>query len=219
MMHFMQKKDNRQIESIFTKIFKENVWHGKDSISGTGSEHMQTEVIVGEVPRLFTAMGIKAVLDIPCGDFHWMQKIDLGGINYLGADIVRDLIDGNMRKFTKENINFSCLDLTCDPLPQVDLIICRDCLVHFSYAHIGQALRNVSRSNSKYLLTTTFPDRTTNCDIPTGDWRPLNLEKPPFNLPSPIKLMNEGCTEFEGAFKDKSMGLWKIDDLKIPGLI
>lgn len=32
---------------------------------------------------------IKSILDIPCGDFSWMKKIELDGIEYIGADIVK----------------------------------------------------------------------------------------------------------------------------------
>jgi hypothetical protein len=47
----------------------------------------------------------------------------------------------------------------------------------------------------------------------TGDWRPLNLERPPFNFPPPAELLAEGCTEAEGRFLDKCLGLWAIKDL------
>lgn len=49
----------------------------------------------------------------------------------------------------------------------------------------------------------------------TGDWRPLNLERPPFNFPPPAELLAEGCTEAEGRFLDKSLGLWAIKDLVV----
>jgi SAM-dependent methyltransferase len=216
---FKNKEDEAQkSESIFTQIFEDNKWHGTDSISGTGSDCVQTRIIIDELPKLFKELGIKSLLDIPCGDFHWMQKVDLGGIKYLGADIVKELINENRRRTSKENIDFIHLNLTLDPLPEVDLVLCRDCLVHLSYEHIFLALRNLSQSKSKYLLTTTFPDRSGNCDIPTGDWRPINLEKAPFNLKRPLRIINEGCTEFDGAFKDKSLGLWRIDDI-LQGLV
>jgi len=57
--------------------------------------------------------------------------------------------------------------------------------------HVGKdaprdnVLRNIRRSGSAYLLVTTFPDRKENVDIITGNWRPLNMEKPPFNFPRP----------------------------------
>ena len=66
------------------------------------------------------------------------------------------------------------------------------------------------------MLTTTFPGTQTNADLgPEDIWRTLNLERPPFNLPPPVRLINEECTEDEGAYADKSLGLWLLQDLKL----
>jgi hypothetical protein len=46
-----------------------------------------------------------------------------------------------------------------------------------------------------------------------GKWRPLNMQLPPFNFPNPICIINEKCTEGEGEFKDKSLGLWRLKDI------
>jgi hypothetical protein len=59
-------------------------------------------------------------------------------------------------------------------------------------------------------LTTTFPGCASNEDIVTGDWRPLNLQLAPFNLPAPDLLINEQCTEGGNLFADKSLGLWRL---------
>jgi hypothetical protein len=92
----------------------------------------------------------------------------------------------------------------------VDLIFCRDCLVHFSHRLLRKAVNNIKRSQSRYLLTTTFPGRLTNAGIVTGHWQPLNLCAPPFNFPHPIRLLDEG---HPAPYQDKSLGLWRIDDL------
>ena len=64
------------------------------------------------------------------------------------------------------------------------------------------------------LLATTFTGRTENLDIATGgDWRPLNLQIPPFSFPPPLRLVNEGCTEGRNMFTDKSLGFWRLADL------
>ena len=39
------------------------------------------------------------MLDIPCGDFYWMKEVDLKDIEYIGADIVDELIKKNNDKF------------------------------------------------------------------------------------------------------------------------
>jgi hypothetical protein len=106
------------------------------------------------------------------------------------------------------------LNLLTDKIPQVDLILCRDCLIHFSYADIFRALKNICDSKSEYLLTTTFTERKINRDITTGNGHLINLEIAPFNFPAPLKSIIEGCTEDFGANKDKALGLWRVADIE-----
>ena len=70
------------------------------------------------------------MLDIPCGDFYWMSKLDLKQIIYTGADIVEKLIKENLNKYKSKNINFINLDLVNSKLDYYDLIFNRDCLVY-----------------------------------------------------------------------------------------
>jgi len=204
----------RAAEDVFTDIYAKNAWGGSDSFSGTGSDLHQTRVIAREIPGLLSDLGAASMLDVPCGDFHWMSRVDLTGIDYTGADIVDALIAANQQRHGRAGLRFRRLNLISDPLPRVDLVFCRDCLVHLPFADIWAALRNIGRSRSEYLLTTTFTDRTANDDIAMGDWRPLNLECAPFLLPPPVRVINEGCTEGDGFFGDKSLGLWRVADIR-----
>jgi hypothetical protein len=95
----------------------------------------------------------------------------------------------------------------------VDVIFCRDALVHFSFSDVFRALDNIISSNSTYLITTTFVDRNKNTDILTGQWRPLNLQAHPFDFPAPIATIDERCTEGDGSWGDKSLGVWRISEL------
>lgn len=203
----------RQSQETFLKIFRENKWGDKHSVSGTGSNSEQSKVIVQALPALFSSLGVRTFLDLPCGDFYWMKDVDLTDIHYTGGDLVPELVKQNQEKFGSDRIQFSRINLLVDRLPQVDLILCRDCLVHLSFAEGLRALRNICASESTYLLTTTFPGHPDNRDILTGGWRTLNLQAPPFSLPPPLQLINEGCMEAPDV-ADKSLGLWKIEDIK-----
>lgn len=205
---------NKSADAIFSEIFSGNKWGGNVSVSGLGSDLNQTKIVAGELPLLCREINVGSILDIPCGDFYWMKNVNLSGIEYLGADIVADLIGNNTKQYEKQNIRFETLDLMTDCLPTVDLIFCRDCLVHFSNDDVILALKNICKSESSYLMTTTFGDRRSNRNIATGQWRPLNLECVPAMLPPPIRLIVENCTENGGAYRDKSMGLWKISEIK-----
>lgn len=224
--HAFQGKDNikkkakgkslffdKDVEQVFNLIYKKNYWNGKESISGTGSGEQQTQIVRRELNKILQREDVQSILDLPCGDFFWMKKVNLKNINYIGGDIVDEIIERNNTNFASSSLTFKKINIIKDKLPSMDVIFCRDCLVHFSFEDIFSALENISHSGSKYLLTTTFTERDKNEDIITGHWRPLNLLKPPFNFPLPLVLINEECTE-QGNFADKCLGVWKIDDLK-----
>ncbi len=206
-MNFTSRKN------IFTRLFNRNAWEGRLSRSGPGSSLLQTQVLVPLLPEFLRKHDINSILDIPCGDFHWMSTVDLSGFSYTGGDIVDGIIDDN-RKCVTSDINFRQLDIVADPLPCVDVIFCRDCLVHFSFKDIFAALDNMCNSGSTWLMTTFFANRPVNEDIDTGSWRPLNLCSKPFGLPSPADTINEQCSQQGGIYSDKSMGLWKLSDIR-----
>ncbi|HMI78695.1 MAG TPA: class I SAM-dependent methyltransferase [Ferruginibacter sp.] len=212
-MKFSQFK-NMSTREVFTVIYNTNNWKSKESISGIGSELKQTETLIKDLGKLLHDLNIKSLLDIPCGDLSWMQRIDLSKIQYTGADIVEDLVEKNKEKYKdKGNFEFKVINLINDPLPGSEMIIIRDCLVHFSFADIFKALENIKSSGCKYLLTTTFPKHPVNYNITTGEWRTINLQKKPFNFPPPIFVINENCAENNGRYNDKSMALWKINEI------
>lgn len=201
------------MEEVFTSIYEHNTWRESETRSGVASTLSSTATIRAELPALLERLGARSLLDIPCGDFHWMQETPLDLDRYVGADIVDELIASN-RKYESATRRFVKLDITRDPLPQVDVVLCRDCLIHFSFADIARALANVKASGSGYLLTTTFTRASRrNVDIVTGDWRPLNLERPPFCLRPPIAVIREGFVSGGERYADRSLALWRIGDL------
>jgi hypothetical protein len=199
--------------AAFRDIYSRNHWAGSVSRSGAGASPDQTTELRTALPALLRRLPVDTLLDLPCGDYSWMRLIDLPVASYIGADLLAELVEPLQATYADACRRFMVLDLTRDPLPKADLLLCRDCLVHLSFAEIRRALDNVLRSGIPYLLTTTFPGCDANEDIITGDWRPLNLERPPFHLPPPRELLNEGCTEAGGIFADKSLGVWRTADL------
>ena len=199
-------------EDRFKHIYETNHWDEAESVSGPGSTLEETEPIRRALPAMLAELGAASLLDLPCGDFHWMQHTDLSGIDYIGGDLVGELIERNRAQHARDGVAFRKLDLVHDTLPAVDAVLCRDCLVHLSFADAQAALANIARSGAKWLLTTSFPDVTRNDDIVTGQWRPINLMLSPFNLPESKKVITENCTETE--FADKTLSLWAVESLK-----
>lgn len=207
--------ESRSLQGKFSEIYEKNIFGGRASRSGEGSDLVQTEVIRSELPALVKKLGIRTFLDAPCGDWYWMQHTNLGVEHYIGVDIVAALVERNQEKFGNASTSFRCLNLAQDELPAADLIFSRDCLVHLSFDDARRILANFKRTGAKYLLTTTFVERKKNSDL-TGKhsfWRPLNMQLPPFNFPPPLQLINEKCTEEHGQYLDKCLGLWLLKDL------
>jgi SAM-dependent methyltransferase len=201
------------MESRFAPFYTENLWGDAESRSGPGSNHMRTEKLRNELPRLLHEIGAQSMLDAPCGDFNWMKDTPLALEQYIGVDIIPELIAQNQSLYGSERTEFLLLDLTRDELPRADVILCRDCFIHFSYRHIDAALRNFKRTQSTYILTNTYSEWRQNENIRTGDFRHLNLLLPPFNFPPPIRKIDEKYPEEQKEFFGKTLGLWKLADL------
>jgi len=197
------------LEHRFEYIHRHNLWGCDASVSGTGSTAEETANVRAGIPLLLAGIGAQSLLDVPCGDYGWLNSVELG-VSYIGADIVSELVDANRTRYGRPGRRFLRLDLTTDPLPAADLVLCRDCLVHLSYANIGRALANIRASGAHWLLTTNFLRIQTNRDIEDGDWRPLNFELPPFDFPPPQRVLLENCLEGEGAYNDKALCLWQL---------
>jgi len=201
----------RSPKNVFSTMYAKGLWGGRESQSGTGSGLEQTKQVREQLPLLINELNIKRMLDAPCGDFHWMKEVELALDEYVGADIVEEVIADNAKKYADRARRFVVLDIMNDTLPTADLILCRDCLVHLSFHDASNVIHNFKQSKSRYLLTTTFTEQAGNTNILTGEWRPLNLHKAPFNFPEPIRLIHEDCVPENGF--DKCLGLWRLADL------
>lgn len=200
------------MRSTFDRFYHENYWSSDASVSGPGSTLEQTGRIVEQLPTLLRSLGTRTMLDIPCGDFAWMRHVDLSGIEYLGCDIVRSMIEQNQIAYGGDAVRFEVRDLTSDPLPAVDVVLVRDCFVHLPNRLIWKAIGRLKDSGATWLLTTTHPG-VANANVSIGRWRPLDLTAPPFSFGPPTNVIVEGCTERGGVWRDKSLGLWRIADL------
>lgn len=197
---------------VFRDIYQNNTWGDEQSASGKGSNLEQTETIREVLPALLAQFEIRSILDLPCGDYYWMNHTDLCGVDYIGGDIVPDLIEQNRKTYQQPGVQFEILNVIEDTLPSVDLLFCRDCLVHLSEQNVFAAIENIKRSGITWLLTTTFPDTTENKDILTGQWRRINLETVPYSFPAPATKLLEDFPG-DGDFADKSLALWRVSDL------
>ena len=169
---------------------KLNYWNNEESVSGRGSDLESTNNIRHKLPQLINQFKVTSILDAPCGDFYWMNHVMKNlKIKYLGGDIVTEIINENNEKYKSDIINFQKINIISDKLPNADLMICRDCLFHFSYEDIFKFFENFINSNIRLLLTTSHSNDYNNDkfffknqNILTGDYRKIDLFSEPFNF-------------------------------------
>jgi hypothetical protein len=198
----------------FQRIYDTALWGAPASSSGLGSEMEATAVLRAELPRLLSKLGVASLLDAPCGDAGWINHADLG-VRYVGVDIVPPLVERLQARAAAGEIkgDYRLADITEDRLPRCDAILCRDTLVHLSFANIKRAVANFRTSGAAWLIATTFPEWHINGDCEDGDWRALNFERAPFDWGPPVEVVNENCTEAGGGWRDKSLGVWKLAEI------
>jgi hypothetical protein len=78
----------------FTEVYQKNIWHGTESVSGTGSDSRQTALLRRVLPETVAELGARSIIDAPCGDLHWMKDVpwESLGVDYTGVDIVPALV-------------------------------------------------------------------------------------------------------------------------------
>jgi hypothetical protein len=210
---FLTKSNYAPNSEYFARVYERKLFGKSESVSGPGSDLSATEIIRIEIPKLLSSLGIKSVSDVPCGDLFWFSNLNLKNTEYLGFDIVPKLIFNLKTRYPEHK--FQVFDATVSILPRTDLIICRDLLVHLTTEQALRVIKNFTKSGSKFLLTTTFPETGMNQELVVPKvgvgWRPLNLAIAPFNLGTPKTIINEGSLEGRGKYKDKSLALWQIN--------
>jgi glycosyltransferase involved in cell wall biosynthesis len=199
---------------VFSDVYARDEWRlGGESSSGPGSRREHTVRLRRELPQLLSRLGVRRLLDLGCGDFNWMRETDLSGVDlYIGIDVVFDVVLANRLCHGSPRRRFLRRDLTHDPLPRADLVLCRDVLIHFPNEELVTAINAIIASRSRYLLAGTYVGRQENRQTTLPIWRPINLQLPPVSLPPPQECLIE--TPWETGHEDKRLGLWDLRALR-----
>ena len=197
----------RHHQPVFRRIYAANLWGDRESVSGRGSGEAATTVVRAELPALLREYRISRLLDAPCGDFQWMRDIADAVPEYVGVDIVPELIDKNRRAYGTDRITFFCADIAAGPLPPADLVLCRDCFIHLPTRLIHRALGNFRATGARFLLLSNERNVEPYHDIPVGSFRRLNMTLPPFSFPRPLHVIHES------AFAGRELCLWEFSGI------
>jgi hypothetical protein len=212
---FQRRLKGRNAQEVFVEIYERNLWESGESRSGVGSEAAATENIRSHLPLIFEKFNIRSMLDAPCGDFNWMRMVPIpSDMSYLGWDIVPQVIQSNSDKYANRQRRFAVANMLVDTYPRVDLMMCRDCLFHFSHRDICRTLESFIASEIPYLFTTTHSaqDSSTNTDIETGFFRRIDLFGEPFMFPSDALYRIE---DFASNHLAREICLWDRSQVKL----
>jgi len=159
------------------------------------------------LPDLFEKLDINKFTDCGCGDFLWMSQIDFTVVDYLGCDIVDDLIKRNKKKFPE--FRFKQLNVVEEKPRKSDMIFLRSVFIHLTLEQCLKAIENIKASNSRYLMASTLTELDVNFETSCLMKKNRNLMIAPFNFPEPLILVKQR-NDIEN---DQYMGVWKIDEL------
>jgi SAM-dependent methyltransferase len=105
--------------------------------------------------------GIRSVVDLGCGDFAVGRRIvDATEAQYIGVDVVPELIEHHRHKFQGPRVSFVCANILTDELPAADLCLVRQVLQHLTNKEIATALGRLS-CFPKVLITEDLPTQPT----------------------------------------------------------
>lgn len=201
-----QKFAAKSVAETFGEIYESNAWGGKQGefYSGDGSTAEYADRYAQTIRQFIAENKIERVVDLGCGDFRVAAKFAFEAAHYTGCDVVFSLVKHLNESHKSETVEFRCVNIVEDELPDGDLCLIRQVLQHLSNAEIKRVLENAAKY--KYLIITEhYPspkkDFTPNLDIPHGPSVRVQfdsavvLDKPPFNLKNVKPLLDVEAEE------------------------
>ena len=187
------RHEKMPVEEIFSAIYREQRW-GKsgDFSSGDGTHNPDVVQPYVEAVRKFLRSFAQppSVVDLGCGDFHVGDQLRSCCGRYIACDVVPALIERNKEKFAAANVDFRCLNIIEDDLPEGDVVFLRQVLQHLNNAQILRIVQKLYRY--KFLVVTEHipaaRNFSANIDKPTGGGTRLPensgvvLTEPPFQF-------------------------------------
>ncbi len=183
---------------VFSHVYETGAWgvaqDRLDLYSGrTSHDPTMVDTYVGAVTSYLGSLPQRpSVVDLGCGDFNIGKRIRPACARYIACDVVEAVIESNRARFRSLDVDFLCLDITSEPLPEGDVVFLRQVLGHLDNARIACVLARLKPY--KVLILTEYlpliPDFAANLDKPTGAalrlWGAIPsgvvLTEPPFGL-------------------------------------
>jgi SAM-dependent methyltransferase len=202
---YTKHTSERDMAGIFSQIYANGAWvmrENQGSLSGVGSTQAATRELSAQLSDFLREVACRRLVDIGCGDFNWMHTVQ-GDFDYVGIDVVPQVIEQNTARYANARRRFLCGDATRGPIESGDVALCREVLFHLSFEDGLKLLRNVQAAGFKYILFTTDKSVWFNSDIRSGDFRRINLLRSPYGLPLPLRELAD-----DKVSKGRALAVW-----------
>jgi SAM-dependent methyltransferase len=190
--------------TTFQIIYQDKLW-GTDGnspfFSGFGS-HTEAAAIYVDVMAAVISTELKdlqtvaTIVDLGCGDFSVGERLleRLPGVQYVGCDVVPDVIEHNRVRNGNKRVQFQTLDIVSQNLPEGDICLVRQVFQHIPNRDIACVLAKLRKYRAVFVTEgqpivregSVNPDKPANSDVRfdwrTGRGRGVELDQPPWNL-------------------------------------
>ena len=194
--------------------------------SGFGSTLHQTVNVREFLEETIVKRNIEGVIDVPCGDMHWMQHVRAlgeGRVRYFGGDVSNVVVDEHRKRFVTSGgmMEFDVVDVVDKDLLGVDgvkkimevdgevLLIVRHLMFHLNSAENVKVLERIealSHVKRLHVMLSTYLISNENDEeeyyLATG--HKINLFARPFCVEDPIEMVSDGV-------RDLWMGVWVVE--------
>jgi len=201
-------KDRNRL--VFDRIRQLDAW---TCGSGPGSAAQSTLAFRYFLESFIVANAIRSMVDFGCGDFQFMQHVPARDLNYVGFDVVEPLVNANNAQFATARRSFRLFQGDLGELPEADLLVCKDVMIHWPNSQISQFLEVVLPRYQFSLLvndvsqSSLSPEAKPNEDTDVGGFRALRLELPPFSVRGAVVLEYHGSIDGNRLFWKKAVYL------------
>lgn len=189
----MRNKKPWPTKDAMDQVYKMKLWGSDSSVFYSGEGSHLPEIInpyISSITSFLKSFQNELIVcDLGCGDFNIGKELVQFSKKYIAVDIVEDLITYNKEHFKIKNLEFQCLDIAKDDLPQGDCALVRQVLQHLSNNEVQSIVNKLSKF--KYVILTEH--------LPIGDFEPnkdiisgqgirikkqsgIKLTSPPFNF-------------------------------------
>jgi SAM-dependent methyltransferase len=169
--------------AVFRQIYETNLWGFG---SGHGARPHVTKGYRAFIENFIRENSVTTVVDFGCGDWQFSHLIDWAGVDYLGLDVVPELIHQNQERYGNRGIAFALSPDRLADVPCADLLLVKHVLQHWPTRFIQDfMIEVVPRFRFALITNSVDPRDTLNSEIAMGEWRPLDLRLAPYGYDVP----------------------------------